>query len=221
MWYDVRYRVPKRTDFFLQTNEEKFVLAYVKVPARSAAEALDYFGDHHAIMGVTIMDISQKPKVFPLEHEWDTRDRTYWHGKWHDALAAMPYKIIQSYDIDWVPQPKGETPLPTFIKGRAKGKMRMIGNQVHVMVKSVHSTYEAGRASALGILLGYVTWTGADHKRRRANSCAMLGRKIPESSRPRDAKARELLSKLGDIDRFEIKRMLAEKRKQMKRMNAR
>jgi hypothetical protein len=43
----------------------------------------------------------------------------------------------------------------------------------------------------------------------------MLGRKIPESSRPRSAQARELLSKLGTMDPKIIRQMLDEKRRQM------
>jgi hypothetical protein len=206
-WYDVKYLrrpLPEYPD-----DEPKFSRDWCKTPASSKAEALETFTGYR--LDTTAHELCARPLI----NEWDTRDRRYWYAKWQDAMAGMPFKMKQHYRHDWVPVERDTTPLPHFIEQRAKGKMRIIEGTIHQYVKTVISTTEYGRASALGILLGYITWTGADHKRKRANSCAMLGRKIPECSRPRDPKTRELLAKLGSMDRDEIKIMLAQKRKQM------
>jgi hypothetical protein len=183
----------------------------------SKAEALEAFTTYTKKYGRQYSDSMQFEEALfacPLTNEWDTRDKSYWYDKWREAMAAMPVKIKQHKHESWEVVPKGHTPLPEFIEKRAKGQMQLAEGLV--IEKFVHFTsHEYGRASALGILLGYITWTGADHKRKRANSCAMLGRKIPESSRPRDPKARELLSKLGTMPQDEIKAMLAEKRAKM------
>jgi hypothetical protein len=204
MWYDVRFIEYHHDDY--PVREIYHRRAGIKTPALSEADALDTFRSYHK----NATPLYAKPLV----NEWDTRDKNYWYDKWREAMAAMPAKIMQHKHRTWEKLPKGTTPLPEFIEGRAKGEM--ILDSGHVLKERVWFTsHEYGRAAALGILLGYITWTGADHKRKRANSCAMLGRKIPESSRPRDPKTRELLSKLGTVPQDEIKAMLAEKRAKM------
>ena len=86
-----------------------------------------------------------------VKNEWDTRDKTYWRDRWCMAMKVMPYRIRQNYTVDWEDRPKGETPLPTYIEQAARGKMRLKDGRVQEQIKSVHSTYEVGRASALAI----------------------------------------------------------------------
>ena len=88
------------------------------------------------------------------KNEWDTRDKTYWRDRWRMAMKAMPYRVRQNCTVDWEDRPKGETPLPTYIEQAARGKMRLKDGRVQEQIKSVHSTYEVGRASALGIVAG-------------------------------------------------------------------
>lgn len=208
-WYDVGYL--EYSAFGAYRGELPRKRGWLKTPARSASEALEAGRrDKYLINSDSTRVLTGK--IVELKDEWDTKDRDYWRGKWRDAMKAMPYKIISNWTMEWLPQPKGETALPTFIKGHAKGKMKIIGGQVHCLTKTVHSTSEQGRASNLAILLGYITWEGKDHKRKRANSCAMLGRKIPESSRPRASAARYMLAHLGSMTKQEIKALLAQKR---------
>jgi len=212
MWYDVRYRAISYRQIQSGVSEQYHRLGWCKTPASSKAEALETFGKH----SYSIVTDEKWESLFvrELKHEWDTGDKGYWYDKWREAMAAMPVKIMQHKHENWTVVPKGNTRLPEFIERRAKGTMQIVEGVI--LEKSVsYTSHEYGRASALGILLGYITWTGADHKRKRANSCAMLGRKIPESSRPRSAQARELLSKLGTMDQDTIRQMLDEKRRQM------
>jgi hypothetical protein len=205
MWYDVRYWQYQPLDNL--GYEQEPYKDWCKTPASSDDDALETFTRYQK--NATAI------KAVPLKHEWDTRDKGYWFEKWRDAMANMPFKIMQHKHREWLILPKGTTPLPEFIEGRAKGTMRQHEGQTweeHI----TYSSHEYGRAAALGILLGYITWTGKDHKRKRANSCAMLGRKIPERSRPRDPKVRELLAKLGTMPKDEIKKLLDRKRNEMK-----
>lgn len=217
MWYDVRYMAQKEARFLGISNVDCYVFKYQKTPARSATEALDTFGNSDALRGVTLMDIANRPVAIPLKHEWDTRDKEYWHEKWNDALVRMPSKTRRSFTTMWVTLPVGTTPLPRFIEERAKGKMRMNGHFVGQLVSWRSHTYEYGRIAALAIILGYITTDGKDTKRPRANCCALQGRKIPEGSRPRSPKVRRLLAELGTMGRDEIKKLLQVKREAMKR----
>jgi hypothetical protein len=152
-----------------------------------------------------------------LKHVWDTRDKEYWYKKWRDAIAAMPVRRRVEKYREWVSCEKGTVPVPDFIKGRAKGKMRIEDGRVQRLTTFQGATIEFGRVSALACILGYVTWTDAGHKRPTPNVCALMGRKIPEMSRPRDAKTRKLLSQLGVMDPLQISILLVKARKKMKR----
>lgn len=219
VWYDIRYLAPALARFRGVSNVDCYVFKYQKIPARSAAEALDTFGTRKMLeinREQETWDIANKPVAIPLKYEWDTRDKEYWSGKWGMALALMPAKTKRSFTTLWVTLPPGETPMPRFIEERAKGKMRMGGRFVEQQVSYMSHKYEYGRIAALAIILGYITTDDKDTKRPRANCCALQGRKIPESSRPRDPKVRRLLAELGTMDKAEIVKLLARKREAMK-----
>lgn len=218
MWYDIKYLARDDRHFFPgPSSQDHYVFKYQKTPARSAAEALDTFGNGDTLRGVTLMDVANKPVAIPLKHEWDTRDKSYWHTMWAHAIISMPSKTKRSFTTMWVTLPVGTTPLPRLIEGRAKGRMRMDGHFVEQQVSWISHKYEYGRIAALAIILGYITTDGKDTKRPRANCCALQGRKIPEGSRPRDPKVRRLLAELGTMDKSKIKQLLDQKREAMKR----
>ena len=95
--------------------------------------------------------------------------------------------------------------------------MKIIDGHVHVLKRYSTSQHERGRIAALAIILGYWTTDGAKTKRPRPNCCALMQRKIPESSRPRSAKMREMLAKLPSMSQDQIKKLLDKRRKAMKR----
>jgi hypothetical protein len=215
MWYDIKY---KRNDknfsfngFPLEFDGPK--IDYNKTSGRTAAEALEAFGHGYDTEGALI---SFHPVAIPLKHEWDTCDKQYWGDKWNNALVNMLAKTKRSFTTLWVTLPLGETPMPRFIEERAKGRMRMVGRSVEQQVSYISHKYEYGKIAALAIILGYITTDGKDTKRPRANCCALM-HKINDSSRPRSPKVRRLLAELGTMDKDEIIKLLARKRKAMKR----
>lgn len=200
-YFDVKFYYPR-------TNRPEYRIAASLT--NSTEEAIERVG---CFFGNTVIHVDC---AIPLKHEWDTMDHDYWFKKWRDAVSRMPAKQIKYWTISWVQQSRGDTPLPDFIKGRAKGKMKMIDGHIHVMKRHTNGFGEVGRFSALAIILGYTTTDGAKTKRPRADSKGLM-HAIERSSRPRDPKKRKLLALLPHLSPDTIINLLARKRKAMKR----
>ena len=153
-----------------------------------------------------------------LTHEWETRDREYWHRAWRAAIAMMPCKIMHHTLERWEIQEKGTIPLPVFIKERAKNRMcQTIDDGQNIIIKKIttRTPREYGRIAALASILGYITTDGKATKRPRANCCA-LASKVRNDSRPRSARTRRLLASIPKMTDEKIRELLETGRRKMK-----
>ena len=183
--------------------------AFVRTLSNNPDEAIEIFAYRSKTVRHHI------DKAIRLRNEWDTCDKEYWRDKWSTAFVRMPTKIKNDIYIDWVIVPKGTTAIPEYIKGRAKGELQEInGNLCRKKVTKEPRRY--GQVAALAIILGYITWTGKDHRLARANCCVLQGRKMIESSRPRTARQRKLLSLLPSMSDDQIAQLLEQGRRKMR-----
>jgi hypothetical protein len=84
------------------------------------------------------------------------QDRTHWQRIWLRAYHNMPVHLKRRTHTFWEKQASGTVTVPQFIKGQARGTMRMVDNDtiVEKHVKIV-KTWRSNKHSNLSRLLNY------------------------------------------------------------------
>ena len=149
--YSVRLRLPDPPNQFwwIQVHQ---------VRAKSKAAAARHF--ERAYPGSLVVGV----------HKLRDVDRNYWRKVWRRAYDNMPTMIRVVRGCTWEEQTPGTTHLPTFLKKKAKGTMR-IRNGVVEKAKVTTHTYRKTKEACLAELLQYCK---ADRRSHNLRSQAVL-----------------------------------------------
>ncbi len=138
--------------------------------------------------------------------------RLYWSDIWYSALRNMPYRIeLTGPYEEWVPLPKGETPIPEAIRGLAKGYYQHDSDGKLCLVRKAYDKRRVGHQNCLTRLLKYKSVAGLYEKKDGYSCPIRVGKRqviahntvynnARRGSKPKDKWRQDLLVRLAQDD---------------------
>lgn len=131
-----------------------------------------------------------------------------WRHIWKQAFNNMPYRICEIKKETWEPVEVGATPLPTYIEGNVKGKLKMVNNQVYHLIVTI-TKHKYSQRAMLARLLGYVSANAKKSEYRGKPHHNRVYTAMQGGQKPRDPAKADLLKRLAEPDGNELAWKLA------------